>query len=179
MKSVYKASYAIDLANINYFTSFHTKRSVETHGFHPAEKIFVSISFWTCRTSTRIQCTSDVFISAYFLARLLKLTQFGIHGTWMLFFIREIFWQSLFKSLSLFSCRWTSIIFACIMANLSEWNGTRTHNHLVCKRTLNNLAKLAKWLSCVVSTHQYVFCHIPYFWNWAFWKVYLPHRHSV
>ena len=27
---------------------------------------------------------------------------------------------------------------------LSDCNGTRTHNHLVCKRTPNHLAKLAK-----------------------------------
>ena len=33
-------------------------------------------------------------------------------------------------------------------------NGTRTHN-LVRKRTLNHLAKLAKSLSCVVSTYLY------------------------
>ena len=34
--------------------------------------------------------------------------------------------------------------------NLSDCNGTWTHNHLVCKQTLNQLAKLAslaKWLS--------------------------------
>ena len=34
----------------------------------------------------------------------------------------------------------------------------RTHNHLVCKWTLNRLAKLAKnfkWLSCLVSTYLY------------------------
>ena len=30
--------------------------------------------------------------------------------------------------------------------NLSDFNWTRTHNHLVHKRTLNHLAKLAKWL---------------------------------
>ena len=29
-------------------------------------------------------------------------------------------------------------------------NGIRTHYHLVCKRTLNHLAKLAKWVCCVV-----------------------------
>ena len=29
-------------------------------------------------------------------------------------------------------------------SNRSECNGTRTHNHLVRKRTLNHLAKLAK-----------------------------------
>ena len=39
--------------------------------------------------------------------------------------------------------------------NLSVCNGTRTHNHSVRKRTLNHLAKLAKWLSCVVSTYLY------------------------
>ena len=38
---------------------------------------------------------------------------------------------------------------------LSNCNGTRTHNHLVCKRTLNHLAKLAKGFSCVVSTYLY------------------------
>ena len=27
---------------------------------------------------------------------------------------------------------------------LDDCNGTRTHNHLVCKRTLSHLAKLAK-----------------------------------
>ena len=37
----------------------------------------------------------------------------------------------------------------------SDCNWTRTHNHLVCKRTLNHSAKLSKWLSCVVSTYQY------------------------
>ena len=31
---------------------------------------------------------------------------------------------------------------------LYDSNGIRTHNHLVRKRTLNHLAKLAKWLSC-------------------------------
>ena len=38
---------------------------------------------------------------------------------------------------------------------LSDCNGTRTHNHLIRKRTLNHLAKLAKWLSCVVNTYLY------------------------
>ena len=35
--------------------------------------------------------------------------------------------------------------------SLSDCNRTRIHNHLVCKRTLKHLAKLAKWLTCVVS----------------------------
>ena len=33
--------------------------------------------------------------------------------------------------------------------------GIQTHNHLICKRTLNHFAKLGKWLSCVVSTYLY------------------------
>ena len=39
--------------------------------------------------------------------------------------------------------------------SLSDCNWTRTHNHLVWKRTLNYLAKLAKWLSCVVRNYLY------------------------
>ena len=35
---------------------------------------------------------------------------------------------------------------------LSNCNGTRTHNHLNCKRTLNHLASLAKWLSVCLQT---------------------------
>ena len=38
---------------------------------------------------------------------------------------------------------------------LSDSNGIRTHNHLVCKRKLHHLTKPAKWLSCVVSTYLY------------------------
>ena len=38
---------------------------------------------------------------------------------------------------------------------LGDCNWTRTHNHLVRKQELNHLTKLAKWLSCVVSTYLY------------------------
>ena len=38
---------------------------------------------------------------------------------------------------------------------ISCCNWTRTHKHLVCKRTLNHLVKLAKWFSCVVSIYLY------------------------
>ena len=55
---------------------------------------------------------------------------------------------------------------------LSKCNGTRSHNHLIRKRTLNYLAKLAKWLICVVSTYLYgafdcIFfsCHVRV-WEW-------------
>ena len=36
--------------------------------------------------------------------------------------------------------------------SLSDCNWTRTHDHLVRKRTLNHLASLAKWLSVRLST---------------------------
>ena len=38
---------------------------------------------------------------------------------------------------------------------LNDCNRTRTHNHLDHKQALNHLAKLAKWLSCVASTHLF------------------------
>ena len=43
-------------------------------------------------------------------------------------------------------------------------NGIRNHNHLVPKRTLNHVAKLAKWLSCVISTYLCTVCyyHVTY-----------------
>ena len=43
--------------------------------------------------------------------------------------------------------------FCCIW--LSDCNWIWIHNHLVHKGTLNNLAKPAKWPSCVVSTYLY------------------------
>ena len=39
--------------------------------------------------------------------------------------------------------------------DLSDCNWPRTHNHLVHKRTRYHLAKLTKWLSCVVSNYPY------------------------
>ena len=38
---------------------------------------------------------------------------------------------------------------------LYDRNGIQTHNHLLCKQTLNHSAKLAKSLRCVVSTSLY------------------------
>ena len=40
--------------------------------------------------------------------------------------------------------------------SLSDFNWSRTHNHLVHERTLNHLTKLAKWMNCVVSIYLYV-----------------------
>ena len=69
--------------------------------------------------------------------------------------------------------------FLCIRIILSNWqkitfsndcNWTRTQSHLVHIRTLNHLAKLAKWLSCVLSTYLYgafdcmfLSCHVRVF----------------
>ena len=39
--------------------------------------------------------------------------------------------------------------------NLSDTNGIRTYNHWVGTRTLNDLAKLAKWLSSAVNAYLY------------------------
>ena len=41
---------------------------------------------------------------------------------------------------------------------LSDCNGIGTQNYLVPKRSLNHLAKLAKWFSCVLSTYLYGAC---------------------
>ena len=60
--------------------------------------------------------------------------------------------------LSLYSCLNIKELLAQNRHNiwsLNDFNGTQTHNHLVCKQKLNHLAKLAKWLSCVVSTYLY------------------------
>ena len=39
---------------------------------------------------------------------------------------------------------------------LSDSNEIPTHSHLVCKWIVNHLAKLAKWLSYVMSTYLHV-----------------------
>ena len=52
--------------------------------------------------------------------------------------VKELFAQSRYKIWSLSDCNWT-----------------RTLNNLIRKRTLNHLAKLAKWFSCALSTYLY------------------------
>ena len=47
-------------------------------------------------------------------------------------------------------------------------NWTRTQKHLVHKWTLNHLAKLAKWLSCVVSTYLYGAFDCMFLFTYAF-----------
>ena len=55
---------------------------------------------------------------------------------------------------------------------LSDCNWTWSQNHLVRKRTLNHLAQLTKWFSCVLSTYlhgtfDYMFlsCQV-HIWEW-------------
>ena len=55
----------------------------------------------------------------------------------------------------------------CEIWSLSDCNWTWTQNHLVCQQTLNHLVKVAKWLSCVLSTYlhnafdcMFLSCHI-------------------
>ena len=55
----------------------------------------------------------------------------------------------------------------CNIWSLGDCYKTWTHNHLICKWTLNHLTKLTKWLSCVVSTYlcsafdcMFLLCHI-------------------
>ena len=43
----------------------------------------------------------------------------------------------------------------CNIGSLSNCSSIRTHNHLIRKRTLNQLAKHIKWLSWVVSAYLY------------------------
>ena len=50
---------------------------------------------------------------------------------------------------------WVNLVQKLKVVSLIDNNGIRTHNHLIRKRTLNHLAKLAKRLSCVVSTYLY------------------------
>ena len=50
---------------------------------------------------------------------------------------------------------WVNLVQKLKVVSLIDSNGIRTHNHFIRKRTLNHLAKLAKRLSCVVSTYLY------------------------
>ena len=75
---------------------------------------------------------------------------------WESFLVYDHLWKSIF--LSLYENKYVYEYHHQNMMMIFYWsgrNGTRTHNHLVRKRTLNHLAKLAKSLSCVVSIYLY------------------------
>ena len=70
--------------------------------------------------------------------------------------------------------------------SLSVSGGIRTHKYLVRKRILNHLAKLVKWLCCVVSTHLYgafdcmLYDHVTYaFWSETTLSIYLMSNNSL
>ena len=59
----------------------------------------------------------------------------------------------------------------CEIWRWSDCNWNRTQNHLGLKRTFNHLVKLAKWLSCVLSTYlhsafdcMFLSCHVRVSW---------------
>ena len=56
---------------------------------------------------------------------------------------------------SLPECQGTPYLKQVPIWSLSDSNVIWTHNHLVCNQTLNHLARLARWLGCVVSTYLY------------------------
>ena len=72
--------------------------------------------------------------------------------------------------------------------SLSDCNGTRTHNHLVRKRTLNHLAKmisLAKWLSVRLPT-KWLWVQVSLqslkkflFWDFSEWKIWYFLRQKI
>ena len=68
---------------------------------------------------------------------------------------------------TLYSCLNVKVLLARSMSeiwSLSDCNSTRTHNNLVGKRKLKDLAKLTKWLSCVLSTYLYSAFDCVFFW---------------
>ena len=67
------------------------------------------------------------------------------------------------------SCRYHWIL-KCFA--VSESNRIRTHNHLVHKQKLNHLDKLAKWLSCVVSTCLYLICMVQLIICYFFYQIF-------
>ena len=46
-----------------------------------------------------------------------------------------------------------NVFLGCNIWSLNDSNGIRINNHLECKGTSKHLAKLAKWLSCVLGTY--------------------------
>ena len=81
--------------------------------------------------------------------------------TWLLLFLTVCYYhvKYAFQSEStLYSCLNVKELFAWNRWDiwiLSDCNVSGTHKHLVCKRKLNHLVKLAKQLSCVVSSCLY------------------------
>ena len=68
---------------------------------------------------------------------------------------RWLFSQIPVQLLKGYNARHYLLVMTKKMRDAGDCNGTRTHDQLICKRTLKYFVKLAKWLSCVVSTYLY------------------------
>ena len=83
------------------------------------------------------------------------LSSFELKAILLIFLVNRLGLYVLIMSRTRFRVNPQSIVARCDIWSLSDCNRTRTHNHLVCKRKLNHLAKLTKRLSFIVSTYRY------------------------
>ena len=105
-------------------------------GFEPAQNLSSGCIEWSCAIVITATSWCHLIPIHWKLFHLIELSN------WVIF--SNFFWFSI-------SLRFIYIV----MWYCYDCNGTLTHNHLVCKQTFNHLAKMAKWFSCVVSTHLY------------------------
>ena len=96
----------------------------------------VKISFCVCRVSIFVCHMTRFFIETPVFSYFLTLICF------LEVFFMFLMIQRLLKYDFLIFSHYFSYFIACVC--LSDCNGNRTHNHLVCKRTLNHLCKQAK-----------------------------------
>ena len=112
-----------------------------------------------------VQINTQEFLNLYMLSRVVIKVQWR---EWCLFYFMS---KSKFLSVcsyhDTYAFQSESRLYSCLNVKelldrnrceiwiLRDCNWTRTQNHLVRKRTLNHLAKLTKWLSCVLSTYLY------------------------
>ena len=84
--------------------------------------------------------------------------------SWRHYKIFECTWNTCFKNTTIAnlarvaSSVWSKknfMYFKCFCFNKHKWQQWDSNPQPVCKRTLNHLAKLTKWLSRVVSTYLY------------------------
>ena len=114
-----------------------------------------------------IHSIDPILVIMLFCQWLFDISRFqGISTSWLLNSL-SIKLDCMFLSCHVRASEWIHTLYSCmnvmelIVCNrrqiwsLSNCKGTLTHNHLVRKQTLNHLATLAKWLSCVVITYQY------------------------
>ena len=99
---------------------------------------------WNSKNALSVQeLKRKGILATWKLATIFHARKLLVQGKW----VDQFFW--FFFKIRIQSKSFSQFLF------LSDCNGARTHNHLVLKQTLNHLAKLAKWLSCIVSTYLY------------------------